>query len=290
MLNFSPQHPYLVAIDSDGCVFDSMEIKHKECFIPNFINAYGLQAVSKYARETWEFVNLYSQSRGLNRFPALLESLERLQARPEVAARGVHVPFPKAVQQWVATESRLGNPALQARVAETKDPEFAQCLAWSQAVNRAIDDMVRGVPPFPFVRECLAKLKGRADLMVCSATPRAALKKEWQEHHLDGHVAEICGQEAGSKKELLTNARKYAAGKALMIGDAPGDHAAAVANQCLFFPINPGHEEASWQELFESGLDRFLAGTFAGEYQERLLNEFFKLLPREPHWRTEAKK
>ena len=47
---FNPQHPFFVGIDSDGCVFDSMEIKHKECFIPNIIKYWKLQAISKYAR------------------------------------------------------------------------------------------------------------------------------------------------------------------------------------------------------------------------------------------------
>ncbi len=69
MLSITPKHDFLVGIDSDGCVFDSMELKHKECFIPAFINHYELQGVSKYAREAAEFVNLYSKSRGANRFP-----------------------------------------------------------------------------------------------------------------------------------------------------------------------------------------------------------------------------
>jgi hypothetical protein len=29
---FVPQHPFFIGIDSDGCVFDSMELKQKECF------------------------------------------------------------------------------------------------------------------------------------------------------------------------------------------------------------------------------------------------------------------
>ncbi len=69
MFSITPKHDFLVGIDSDGCVFDSMELKHKECFIPQFINHYELQGVSKYAREAAEFVNLYSKSRGVNRFP-----------------------------------------------------------------------------------------------------------------------------------------------------------------------------------------------------------------------------
>ena len=65
-----------------------MEVKHKECFAPNVIKYFGLAGVSKYAREACDFVNLYSKSRGINRFPALIEELEWTAARPEVLARG----------------------------------------------------------------------------------------------------------------------------------------------------------------------------------------------------------
>ena len=71
------------------------------------------------------------------------------------------------------------------------------------AVNDAIDEMVRGVPPFPFVRECLQKLAARADVLVVSATPQEALEREWAEHGLDKYVVAICGQEMGTKKECL---------------------------------------------------------------------------------------
>ncbi len=50
LLAFKPRHRFFVGIDSDGCVFDTMEIKHKECFVPNIIKYWKLQAVSKYAR------------------------------------------------------------------------------------------------------------------------------------------------------------------------------------------------------------------------------------------------
>src|SRR3990172_7815694 len=142
MLAITPQHDYLVGFDSDGCVFDSMELKHKECFIPNFINHYGLQGVSKYAREAAEFVNLYSKSRGVNRFPALAEQLDWLRRRPEVKARGVNVVRPKGLVAWIATETKLGNPALEKAVAATGDPDLKLALEWSLAVNKSIAAMV----------------------------------------------------------------------------------------------------------------------------------------------------
>ena len=74
-----------------------------------------------------------------------------------------------------------------------------------------------------------------------------------------------------------------AGNRALALGGAY----AAVANDALFFPVNPGAEEASWKRLYEEGIERFLSGTFAGEYQEKLLAEFDGFLPEKPPWRTE---
>jgi len=279
-----PKQEFLVGIDSDGCVFDTMELKHKECFIPNIINYYELQGVSKYAREAAEFVNLYSKSRGINRFPALVEALEWLQKRPEVIERGAKITIPESLKKWIAEETKLGNPALEAKVAESNDPDLAHCLKWSKAVNETVAGMVRGVAPFPSVRKCLEKLSGKADMLVVSATPNDALNDEWEEHDLRQYVTEICGQEAGNKKETLTNASKYKPNQTLMIGDAPGDYKAAKANDCLFYPINPGDEENSWKRFHDEGIDKFLKLEFAGDYQQMLLDEFDRYLPEKPSW------
>ena len=284
MENYSPKKDFLVGIDSDGCVFDTMEVKHKECFIPAFINSYDLQGVSRFAREAAEFVNLYSKSRGVNRFPALIEQLDWLRRRPEVKARGVNVARPEGVINWIAGETKLGNPALEKAVEATGDPDLQKALTWSRAVNDAVAGMVRGVPPFPYVKKCLERFAESADMLVVSATPNAALEAEWEEHGVASYVREICGQEAGNKKETLQVAEQYGENKSLMIGDAPGDHKAAVANNCLFYPINPGNEEASWKRLYEEGIDRFLEGTFAGEYEQALFDEFSEYLPASPPW------
>jgi phosphoglycolate phosphatase-like HAD superfamily hydrolase len=284
MYDVQKKHEFLVGIDSDGCVFDTMEVKHKECFIPNTINSYDLQAISKFAREAAEFVNLYSKSSGINRFPALIETLEWLQKRPEVIARGIKVEIPASLLEWIKTESKLANPALEKAAATSGDPHLKRALDWSKAVNVAVEQIVRGVPPFPYVRECLTKLSAKADLLVVSATPNEALRREWEEHGVAKFVQAICGQEIGTKKEVLVNAKKYPANHTLMIGDAPGDYSAAKANSALFFPINPGHEDASWKRLLDEGIDRFFGGTFSGEYQQKLLAEFDTYLPEKPTW------
>ena len=124
--------------------------------------------------------------------------------------------------------------------------------------------------------------------MVVSATPHEALQREWEEHDLAKYAVAICGQEMGTKKESLRAAAKYPANHTLMIGDAPGDYQAAVANHTLFFPINPGAEEASWKRFYDEGIERFLAGRFVGDYQAALLAEFDRYLPERPPWKVEG--
>ena len=54
--------------------------------------------------------------------------------------------------------------------------------------------------------------------------------------------------------------------------------AAAQHADALFYPILVGKEKTSWERLVSEALPRFLAGTFAGAYQEQLLAEQREIL------------
>lgn len=284
--NLCPEKKFFIGIDSDGCAFDTMEIKHKECFCPAFINHFNLQAVSKYAREAWEFVNLYSRTRGVNRFLAVIHTLDLLAKRKEVLQRNVKVLEMESLRKWVVVETKLGNPALKKVVEDVHDTELSLLYDWSIDVNEAVVKIVRNVPPFPFVKESLKKMKEKADTIVVSQTPAEALNREWNEHGIAEYVKLIAGQEMGTKSEHILYAAKgkYDDDKILMIGDAPGDLKAAKDNNALYFPIIPGQEEKSWELFYKEGLGRFFDGTFAGEYEEKLIDEFFIHLPELPTW------
>jgi len=281
-----PKHDFLIAIDSDGCAFDTMEIKHKECFIPNIIKYWHLQPVSKYARAAAEFVNLYSKWRGINRFPALTLTLDLLNDWNEVHQRGFLIPEAQAVRDWIKRETRLGNPALKAEIERSNDPGLKQALEWSEAVNASIADMVHDVPPFPFVGESLQKVSQWADIIVCSATPNEALEREWEEHDIAQYARIIAGQEMGSKKEHLALVKsKYPAGNIIMIGDAPGDMQSAHVNGLLFFPINPGQEAKSWEKFYQEYADLFGKSFYNKAIEGELIAEFDTYLPDTPPWK-----
>ncbi len=286
LINFTPQHDFFVGVDSDGCVFDTMEIKQKQCFHGLIASMWNLVPVEPLLRETAEFVNLYSQSRGTNRFPGLLKTLDLLRSRPEVKTANVTVPRMDGLRRWIKEETQLGNPALEARVAATGDPELGKVLDWSHAVNREVENVVKHVPPFKWVRECLHKMGTQADILVVSQTPSEALVREWEINDMMDSVAFIAGQELGTKAEHIAMATRdrYPPTHILMIGDAPGDCHAAKANDAFFFPINPGQEEASWQLLYDEAFDKFIAGAYAGDYERHLIETFDGLLPATPPW------
>ena len=289
---FKGKYDFFVGIDSDGCVFDTMGIKQRECFCPWMIAYFGLQPVALAGRECKEFADLFSKTRGANRHKTIKRILtELLPGHPMVKARDFKVPQFTYYCAWVDdANSVLSNAGLkqaaEAAGGEEARKELERALEWSERVNATIKDIVTDMPPFPYVRQSLEKISACADAIVVSQTPCEALTREWQEHDVAKYVQIIAGQEMGTKTEHLRLAAKgnYEPKRILMIGDAPGDMKAAKANDALFYPINPGDEEKSWQRFAEEGFDKFIDGQYAGKYEENLIAEFDSHLPENPPW------
>jgi phosphoglycolate phosphatase-like HAD superfamily hydrolase len=288
--SFRPTREFFVGIDSDGCAFNSMEVKHNDSFSVNLIKYFGLQALSRQVHQAWDFVNLYSQTRGCNRFKAIALVCDYLRDMPKVKKSGIAIPELPFLKAWMKSETQLGNPKLKEKIEGASGAEKAELelvFTWSKAVNKTIEEIVHNLPPFPQVEPSLKKLRERADILVVSATPQEALDREWAEHGIDKYVAFIAGQEMGSKTEHLTLAAKgkYPVENTLMIGDAPGDYKAARDVGALFYPINPGDEEASWERFHDEAIGKFFNKQYAGAYEAKLLAEFDRLLPKDPPWK-----
>jgi len=290
--DLKPTKKFLVAIDSDGCAFDAMGIKQRECFCPWMIGCFGLQPVAEAARECKDFADLFSKTRGANRHKTIVRILtELLPSHPKVKESGFKVPQFEYYCKWVNDpNSLLSNDSLKQAIAKATDPkekaELEITLDWSKRVNQAVADIVKNVPPFKYVRESLEEIVQEADIIVCSATPTEALEREWAEHGIAKYAKVIAGQEMGSKAdhlEIVSNG-KYDKDNVLMVGDAPGDMKAAQKNKVLFFPVNPGNEVASWKKFHDEAFDRFINGRYAGSYEKKLIEEFDACLPENPPW------
>jgi phosphoglycolate phosphatase-like HAD superfamily hydrolase len=267
---FKKSKRFLVCVDSDGCAMDTMDVKHKKCFGPKAVEVWGLQDIEGRFLEVWDRINLYSKTRGINRFKGLVRTFEAL------AEEGVDMPDFSSIAHWTNTSKELSNPALEKAIEETGDKQLIKTLEWSKEVNKAISELSDEDKPFHNVREGLAVISDEADVAIVSSANGHAVKDEWTRHELASFVQIMLGQEAGTKSACIANLRRnnYSDDEVLMVGDAPGDLQAALENGVLYYPILVGKESFSWKGLIEEALQKFFQGTYRGEYQQRLIDEF----------------
>ncbi|MBN2162503.1 MAG: HAD family hydrolase [Pontiellaceae bacterium] len=286
LINFLPSFNTFVGIDSDGCVFDTMEIKQKDFFHPHIIRHWRLGAIEPQVRAAAEFVYLYSTYRGLNRFLGLCKTFELLQDWPE-ARDNADLPDPADLRVYCDSGLPLSNSTILAEAERTGSKLLAEAYAWSMELNADIDRNMPVPPPFPGVEKALRRIQDNSDAIVISQTQAVALLKDWYRDDLARYVSVIAGPELGSKVDHFTMSavNRYPANAILMIGDAPGDMATAQAIGCNFYPINPGREVQSWQRFMDEAYSRFLAGGFSEDYQVQLEMEFKALLPHTPPWK-----
>ncbi len=286
LINFLPKFRTFVGIDSDGCVFDTMEIKQKGHFHPAIIRHWSLEAIETQVRAAAEFTYLYSPYRGLNRFLGLCKTFELLNDWPEARNNAI-LPDPTDLHVYCDSGLPLSNATIKSEAERTGSTLLTEAYQWSVDLNEDIDQNMPDPPVFQGAKEALKLIAQKSDAIVVSQTQAVALLKDWYRDDLAQYVSVIAGPELGSKIDDFNMAAvdRYPAHAILMMGDAPGDMAAAHAIGCNFFPINPGHEVESWKQFMDEGYTQFLEGGFSAAYQKQLIKEFKALLPGTPPWK-----
>ncbi len=260
--DFKKSKSFCVCVDSDGCAMDTMNIKHIRCFGPRMVDEWGLDQWREPILDRWNVINLYSGTRGINRFKGLAMALGEINAQYTPIA-GI-----EALTDWADNAPELSNDAI--KIELDRDPIFQKALDWSIAVNKSITELPQEeVKPFDHVREALAKTHKVADVVVVSSANPEAVREEWKRFGLIEDVDLLCTQELGSKAYCIQRLceKGYGNDNILMCGDAPGDDAAAASNGVLYYPILVSRESESWQLFLDEALDRFVNGSYAGEYQ-----------------------
>jgi len=286
---YKPKSKYFVGLDSDGTIFDSMELKHKDCFIGSLIRVFGLASITHEIHEVWNFVNIYSNTRGTNRFKALVHTFNHLKTFDRVKSLKIDIPELNDLNNWIKSEQTLSNKNLiefMKGISGKRKMALKNVIKWSKEVNQIVKSTVINLPPMDGALKALEKLKYKADLMVISNTPFNTLIREWSENSIYSNIEYIGGQETGTKTEMLKAVAKnnYPKKNILIIGDSPGDLSAAQNINALFFPILSQREEESWEVFNQIGFEHFFNGTYFGEFQNSQIKEFQSILKIKPHW------
>lgn len=260
---FVRNHDYLVCVDSDGCVMDTMNCKHIHCFGPCMVTEWALEQWEDEILRSWNDVNLFKMTRGINRFKGLSLALA------EIHRRFTPIVGLDTLRDWVENAPALSNDGLRKAIESTMEEDGRLCLekalAWSEAVNETITKLPEELKlPFSGAKEALAAAAQVADVAVLSSANRDAVEEEWEKYGLIRHTNILMAQDSGSKAHCISRMLEfgYQPDHVIMIGDAPGDCEAAEANGVFFYPILVNWEEESWEEFRASALQNFLSGIY----------------------------
>ena len=276
--SFVRKHDYLVCVDSDGCVMDTMNCKHFNCFGPCMVAEWGLEQWKDEILERWNVINLFSMTRGINRFKGLAMALG------EINDRYTPITGIAALQHWADTAPALSNDGAAKAAAEATDPDaklvLQKALSWSKAVNAAIVELDESLKiPYEGAKEGLAAAHEFADVAMVSSANRDAVEEEWGKFGLLEHTDIVLAQDVGSKVACIREMLKfgYDPDKVVMIGDAPGDCDAAEKNCVHYYPILVNHEKASWDEAIAVAYGKLQSGNYA-EFGAEKKKEFLQNL------------
>lgn len=268
---FRKTRDYLICVDSDGCAMDTMDIKHFKCFGPCMVAEWGLEAWAEPILTRWNEINLYTMTRGINRFKGLLLALR------EIDARYIPIEGLEELADWVEHAPALSNDGARRAIEAGGGEVLRKALRWSEAVNASINQLPFEVKkPFAGVAEGLAYAHQKADIAIVSSANLQAVEEEWALYGLLDHVDLLLAQNVGSKAFCIAELLKkgYDPARVLMTGDAPGDLDAAKTNGVYYYPILVRHEGESWAEFRETAVDKLTAGEYGGAYQQQKLDAF----------------
>lgn len=268
---FRKTREYLICVDSDGCAMDTMDIKHFKCFGPCMVGEWGLEAWAEPILTRWNEINLYTMTRGINRFKGLLLALR------EINDQYTPIEGLEELADWVEHAPALSNDGARRAIEAGGGEVLRKALRWSEAVNASINQLpFEDKKPFAGVAEGLAYAHQKADIAIVSSANLQAVEEEWALYGLLDHVDLLLAQNVGSKAFCIAELLKkgYDPGKVLMTGDAPGDLDAAKTNGVYYYPILVRHEGESWAEFRETAVDRLTAGGYGGAYQQQKLDAF----------------
>lgn len=272
---YKKKKEFLVCVDSDGCAMDTMDIKHIRCFGPCMVTEWGLEEWKDEILSRWNDINLYTMTRGINRYKGLSIALS------EINEKYTPIEDLDTLAKWVESSPELSNGALEKAIAANDSVSLKKALSWSRAVNTSITALP-GEEKLPFrgVKEALAFAHEKVDVAIVSSANLDAVLEEWEKYELLGHTDIVLAQDSGSKAFCIGELLKagYEKDHVLMCGDAPGDLDAAQKNGVFYYPILVRHEAESWQEFVDKAVSRLLDGSYGGVYQQEKIDAFLNNL------------
>ena len=203
LTDFTKKREFLVCMDSDGCVMNTVRIKHTTVMCPELIRVFALDEQADFITAAWDEINLHTITRGISRFESVRLVFDRLKNR------GIEISGSEDIAAWVDTATELSTASLQRELQKTGSLALRKLQEWNNACNRRIQALEPTFEPFPGVEESLRQLHAVADVAVVSAAKeQEALETEvgrcimGQSRFSEALLSRLIDEKAAERKQL----------------------------------------------------------------------------------------
>ena len=176
---------------------DTMDVKHMRCFAPCLVHEWDLGEYRDDIVRLWRKINLLSRNRGINRFKGLAKILV------EINENYARVDGLDELIYWVQTTDELSEESLREAYERTGCNCMKKALEWSRLVNDSIVMISNSrKSPFEGVEEALKLIKGKADVVIVTASNGQEIRREWEDSGLMEYADLLLSQSPVPRKHV----------------------------------------------------------------------------------------
>jgi len=247
----------LVVVESEGCVFDTLRLRHEQAYLPAFVACFAWGVDRSYCSNLWRRLALDSKFRGQPPARILLAALQILNRHSPSIRRSAVL---RVLDHYLALPAP--DPFTLAG-APAGSPERL-LLDW-MTMSDGIIEAEMAEHCFSGAAEFLLSFKDsapKAELLVYGSYSESSTLRRWESAGLGSCFLRLAGAERGEFSGYLRAALKngYDGCPILVIGTTGMAWQAAQAVGARFYPILPDAEEESWKFLAEEYFPAFLCG------------------------------
>lgn len=254
--------PFLLVIESEGVVFDSIEPAFRQGYIPSFAALFSWGLDPGLCARLFTHLSLASRLKASPPLVVLLAALKYLNR---------HFPSVRRVAVIQCLEGLIAaadfpdeDSILPALYGAQEDSPKRAILEWLEESRSLLAE----APPsrcFVHARRFLETLPEEfpgAEVLVHSTIPESVALNRWEIEGMGSCFLRLAGPERGDFPAYLRTAlsQGYDAKPLLVVGGSYGAWQAAQAVGARFYPMISGGEEKSWRDLQERFIPAFLQG------------------------------
>lgn len=236
---------YLLLMDGDSCVMATEKQSYEECFCSAMTEIWDLEYKKEELWQCWSSVDLTVETSECNRFLVLCKVLGE-------KGNAFDLDGYAELKDWTRHAEILSSESLRQWIEQYDTDCCRKAYEWSLLVDQKINRISQEEKHvYPGVMESLKQVAEETDIAVIFSREKGDVKAVWEREGLLPYTNSFmtCGNGGKSNCVRILLERGYKQEHVLIAGGTPKDWNVVKGSEISFYPITPGEEQKSWDNL-----------------------------------------